>query len=60
GGTTSLNDTTLICFVHHHYYIHLLGWTITGNPNTTLHFTHPNGCLTLDSPLPTQNQPRAP
>jgi hypothetical protein len=60
GGTTSLNDTALLCFVHHHYYIHLLGWTITGNPNTTLRFTHPSKYLTLDSPLPSQTKPRAP
>jgi hypothetical protein len=60
GGTTSLKDTALLCFVHHHYYIHLLGWTITGDPNATLRFTHPSKCLTLDSPLPSQNQPRAP
>ena len=60
GGTTSLNDTALLCFVHHHNYIHLLGWTITGNPNSTLRFTHPHGWLTLDSPPPTQNKPRAP
>jgi hypothetical protein len=60
GGTTSLNDTALFCFAHHHYYIHLLGWTVTGDPNGTLHFTHPNGWLTLDSPLPSQNKPRAP
>jgi hypothetical protein len=60
GGTTSLNDTALLCFVHHHYYVHLLGWTITGNPNATLRFTHPNGWPTHHSPLPTQNKPRAP
>jgi len=60
GGTTSLNDTALFCFVHHHYYIHLLGWTITGNPNGTLHFTHPNGWPTLHSTLPTQNKPGPP
>ena len=60
GGTTSLTGTALFCFVHHHYYIHLLGWTVTGDPNGTLHFTHPNRWLTLDSPLPSQNKPRAP
>ena len=32
GGTTSLQDTALFCFVHHNYFIHLLGWTITGDP----------------------------
>ncbi len=41
GGPTSLQDTALFCFVHHNYFIHLLGWTITGDPNATLHFTHP-------------------
>ena len=52
GGTTSLQNTALSCFVHHNYFIHLLGWTITGDPNGTLHFTHPQGWPTLDSPLP--------
>ena len=52
GGATSLDDLALFCHVHHHHYIHLLGWTITGDPNGTLHFTHPGGWLTLDSPLP--------
>ena len=33
---------------------------VSGDPNGTLHFTHRNGWLTLDSPLPTQNKPRAP
>jgi hypothetical protein len=60
GGTTSLHDTALLCFVHHHYYVHLLGWTVSGDPNATLHFTHPNGWPTLDSPLPSQTKPRAP
>jgi Domain of unknown function (DUF222) len=52
GGATSLDDLALFCHVHHHYFIHLLGWTITGTPNGTLHFTHPGGWLTLESPLP--------
>ena len=52
GGATSLEDLALFCHLHHHYFIHILGWTITGNPNATLHFTHPGGWLTLDSPLP--------
>ncbi|MGH3125413.1 MAG: HNH endonuclease, partial [Streptosporangiaceae bacterium] len=52
GGATSLDDLALFCHVHHHYFIHLQGWTITGTPNATLYFTHPGGWLTLDSPLP--------
>ena len=57
GGPTSLQDTALFCFVHHNYFIHLLGWTITGDPNATLHFTHPQGWPTLDSPLPSATKP---
>jgi hypothetical protein len=60
GGTTSLQDTALFCFVHHNYFIHLLGWTITGDPNGTLYFTHPQGWPTLDSPLPGGTNPRPP
>ena len=60
GGTTSLDTTALFCFTHHHVFIHQLGWTITGNPNATLHFTNPGGWLTLDSPRPSQTKPRAP
>ena len=60
GGITSLDTTALFCFAHHQVFIHQLGWTITGNPNATLHLTHPNGYLTLDSPLPAQAKPRAP
>jgi Domain of unknown function (DUF222) len=60
GGETSLQDTALFCFVHHNYFIHLLGWTVTGNPNGALHFTHPQGWLTLDSPLPGGTKPRPP
>jgi hypothetical protein len=60
GGTTSLQDTALFCFVHHNYFIHTLGWTVTGNPNGTLHFTHPQGWPTLDSPPPGATRPRPP
>ncbi len=60
GGTTSLNDTALFCFAHHTYFIHTLGWTVTGDPNGTLHFTHPQGWPTLDSPLPGATKPRPP
>jgi hypothetical protein len=52
GGATSLDDLALFCHLHHHHFIHTLGWTITGTPNATLHFTHPGGWVTLHSPLP--------
>jgi hypothetical protein len=54
GGATSLGDLALFCHLHHHYFIHILGWTITGDPNGTLYFTNPGGWLTLESPLPSQ------
>jgi hypothetical protein len=60
GGATSLDDLVLFCHLHHHYFIHLLGWTITGHPNATLHFTHPGGWLTLDSPLPGTDRTQLP
>jgi hypothetical protein len=50
----------LLCFVHHHYFIHLLGWTLTGTADGPLRFTHPGGWLTLDSPLPAKPASRSP
>jgi hypothetical protein len=50
---------TLVCNLHH-FFVHVLGWTITGDPNATLHFHHPSKDLTLDSPLPDASRPRAP
>ena len=52
GGATSLDGLVLFCHLHHHHFIHQLGWQITGSPNATLHLTHPGGWLALDSPLP--------
>jgi hypothetical protein len=52
GGTTRLPGLVLLCFVHHHYFTHLLGWTLSGSPDGLLHFTHPHGHLTLNSPHP--------
>ncbi len=52
GARTCLAEMVLLCHVHHHYFIHMLGWTITGDPNGTLLFTHPGKVMTLESPLP--------
>ncbi len=60
GGATRLPNLVLLCFVHHHYFIHLLGWTLTGTADALLRFTHPGGWLTLDSPLPAQPASRDP
>ncbi len=40
GATTRLADMALVCNLHH-FFLHVLGWTITGDPNATLHFHHP-------------------
>ena len=60
GGKTRLPDLVLLCFVHHHYFIHLLGWILSGTPDAVLRFTHPDGRLTLDSPLPFRTAGRSP
>jgi len=51
GGATSLNDLALFCHLHH-YFIHTLGWTITGDPNATLHLTHPGAGSPSTAPSP--------
>jgi Domain of unknown function (DUF222) len=60
GGTTRLPNLVLLCFVHHHYFIHQTGWTITGHPDRALHFTHPRTGFTVTSPLPAQPTSRSP
>jgi hypothetical protein len=52
GARTSLDEMVLLCHVHHDYFIHQLGWTISGDPNGLLRFHHPADVLTLESPLP--------
>ncbi|HEY4865638.1 MAG TPA: DUF222 domain-containing protein [Candidatus Dormibacteraeota bacterium] len=54
GARTSLDEVVLLCHVHHDYFIHQLGWTISGNPNGLLRFHHPAGVCTFESPLPGQ------
>ncbi|HEY2280428.1 MAG TPA: DUF222 domain-containing protein [Streptosporangiaceae bacterium] len=60
GGATRLPNLVLLCFVHHHYFVHLQGWTLTGSPDRELTFTHPRTGLTLPSPLPGQTASRSP
>ncbi len=60
GGATRLPNLVLLCFVHHHYFIHLLGWTLAGTADALLRFIHPGGWLTLGSPLPAQPAGRGP
>ena len=55
-----LYPLVLLCFVHHHYFIHLAGWTVSGAADALLRFTHPSGWVTLDSPLPVHPTSRGP
>ncbi|MBV9792464.1 MAG: HNH endonuclease, partial [Actinobacteria bacterium] len=59
-GPTRLPNLVLLCFVHHHYFIHLTGWTLTGQPDRKLRFTHPRGSVVLESPLPGRPASRSP
>jgi hypothetical protein len=52
GARTALGELVLLCHLHHTYFVHQAGWSITGDPNGTLHFTHPGGAVSLPSPLP--------
>ena len=60
GGRTRLPNLVLLCFIHHHYFIHQEGWTLSGTADGTLRFTHPRTGLTLASPLPGQTASRSP
>jgi Domain of unknown function (DUF222)/HNH endonuclease len=60
GGRTRLPNLVLLCFVHHHYFIHLEGWTLSGSPDQELRFAHPRTGLSLASPLPGQTASRSP
>jgi hypothetical protein len=51
GARTSLSEEALLCYVHHSYFIHQLGWTVSGDANGTLRFTSPDGQITLESPV---------
>jgi Domain of unknown function (DUF222) len=52
GARTALGELVLLCHLHHAYFVHQLGWAITGDPNAALRFTHPGGIVTLESALP--------
>jgi hypothetical protein len=43
GGETSLSNLRMLCGVHHHHFIHRLGWKITAHPDGTLTAISPHG-----------------
>jgi Domain of unknown function (DUF222) len=57
GARTSLDEMCLLCHAHHAHFIDLLGWVITGDPNATLHLTHPRRQTHPAQPTPRQLLP---
>ena len=45
GGPTSLANIGLFCQFHHDYLIHILGWSITIEPDGTMTARKPNGSI---------------
>ena len=45
GGGTSLENLDLYCLVHHHHFIHRLGWTIIKHPDGTRDAISPRGTI---------------
>jgi hypothetical protein len=43
GGDTSVENLALFCLVHHHHFIHRLGWKVTRHPDGALTGTSPQG-----------------
>jgi len=58
GGETSLANLRLFCWVHHHIYIHRLGWTITAHPDGALTAVSPQGNATFYSHRPRRQHER--
>jgi hypothetical protein len=57
GGETSLSNLRMLCGVHHHHFIHRLGWKIIAHPDGTLTAISPHG-KTVHSHGPRANDHR--
>jgi hypothetical protein len=55
GGETSLENLHLYCGVHHHVFIHRLGWKIIHHPDGSRDATGPNGWVIRSHDPPTGN-----
>ncbi len=61
GGETSLGNLGLFCLVHHHHFIHRLGWKVTRHPDGTLTATSPRGkTIHSHGPRDGDQRPRGP
>jgi hypothetical protein len=56
GGETSVENLRLYCLVHHHHFIHRLGWQIIHHPDGTRDAISPSGKVTRSHPLPAHGQ----
>lgn len=59
GGHTRLNNLILLCWAHHMGFVHTKHWLITGDPDSAIHITSPDGRIALTSALPRQRAPAA-
>jgi hypothetical protein len=57
GGQTSLENLHLYCLVHHHHFIHRLGWRIIHHPDGTRDAISPTGKVIRSHPLAAQGPP---
>jgi hypothetical protein len=51
GGPTSLDNLYLYCLVHHHHFIHRLGWQLIHHPDGTRDAISPTGKVIRSHPL---------
>ncbi len=51
GGATSMENLHLYCLVHHHHFIHRLGWRIIHHPDGTRDAISPSGKIVRSHPL---------
>ncbi len=58
GGETSLQNLKAFCHIHHHVYIHRLGWKIIPHPDGTITGISPHGKV-IHSHGPCPGQPTA-
>jgi hypothetical protein len=56
GGETSVENLRLYCLVHHHHFIHRLGWRIIHHPDGSRDAISPSGKV-LRSHLPAEDGP---
>lgn len=59
GGRTSVDNLVLLCWAHHMGFVHTRRWRISGDPNSEIHATSPDGRVFLRGAPPRQRAPAA-